>query len=170
MKAAGLLAAGVILLAFAPACGTPDSSFPPEAECPAPDPLPTSRSVAGIASPTEFLARIRTSTVAMLRARDQFASEYPDDTFYRRDAFRPDMAAFADAIICTASTLRSLESPIAGFDDWTGALHLTLDELISWTRFGREAVRSRNVSEYREFRAELDQRLAAVERVAFTSP
>lgn len=170
MSRVRLLGAGLVLLAFAPACGTPDSSFPPEAACPAPEPLPTSRSVSGVASPPEFLARVRKGTVDMLRARDQFAAEYPDDTFYRRDAFRPDMAAFADTLICAASALRTLESPIAGFDDWVGALHLTLDELISWTRFGREAVRSRNVSEYREFRAGLDQRLSAVERIAFTSP
>ena len=170
MRRAGLAAAGLVLLASAPACGTADSSFPAEPECPVPEPLPTSLSVAGVASPPEFLARVRNRTTDMLRARDRFASEYPDDTFYRRDSFRPDMAAFADELICTAEALSQLESPIAGFDDWTGALHLALDELVSWTRFGREAVRSRNVSEYREFRAGLDRRLAAVERVAFTSP
>lgn len=170
MRAGGALAAAVILLACAPACGTPDSSFPAETECRTPEPVPTSRSVDGMASPAGFLDRVRTSTVELLRSRDRFAAEYPDDTFYRRDAFRPDMAAFADELICTAAALRSLESPIAGFDDWTASLHLTLDELISFTRSGREAVRSRNVSEYREFRAGLDQRLAAVERVAFTSP
>lgn len=121
-------------------------------------------------SPAAFLAEVRASTASLLRLRDEFAARYPDDTFYRRDAFRPDMAAFADEMICTAEALRALESPIAGFDAWTAALHTSLDDLLESTRFGREAVRSRNVSEYREFREELDTRLAAVARVAFTSP
>ncbi len=165
-----LHAVGILLLATAPACGTANSSFPPPAECPPPAALPTSQTVAGIASPAAFLAEVRASAASLLRLRDDFAARYPDDTFYRREAFRPDMAAFADELICTAEALRALESPIAGFDPWTAALHSALDDLLEHTRFGREAVRTRNVSQYREFRGNLDARLAAVSRVAFTSP
>ncbi len=170
MRRAGVTLAGLVLLASAPACGTPDSSFPPEPVCATPEPIATSRSVVGVTSPAAFLMHIRNSTTELLRARDAFAEEYPDDTFYRRDAFRPDMAAFADNLICSASSLRQLESPIARFDGWTASLHIALDELLEWTRFGRDAVRSRNVSEYREFRAGLDERLSVVERIAYTSP
>lgn len=170
MIGARLALAGALILITAPACGTADSAFPDEPECSTLEPLPTSRSVAGVASPPAFLARVRSSTVDLLQYRDAFVEEYPDDTFYRRDAFRPDMAAYADQTICLATALRQLQSPIAGFDTWTASLHTALDELIAFTQFGREAVRSRNVSEYREFRAGLDQRLSVVERIAFTSP
>jgi hypothetical protein len=80
------------------------------------------------------------------------------------------MARFADDTICTALQLRGIASPVAGLDAWAARLHSALDELIAHTRFGREAVRSRNVSEYRQYRAGLEERLRAVELIAFTSP
>lgn len=160
-------AAPAVLMLLAVGCGTPDSSFPPEAEC-TPLALPTSSSVAGVTSPGAFLDAARDTALELQRLRNDFVAEYPDDTFYRRSSFRPDMGAFANATICAAQALRDIESPVAGLDAYTSTLHNALDELIAHTRFGRQAVQSRNVSEYRQYRRTLDTRLAAVTAIAFS--
>lgn len=156
-----------VLTFMAVGCGTADSSFPAEAEC-SPLALPTSSTVAGITSPDAFLDAARDTALELQRLRNDFVAEYPDDTFYRRSSFRPEMGAFANQTICVASALREIESPIAGLDTYTATLHTALDELIAHTRFGREAVQSRNVSEYRQYRRTLDTKLAAVTAIAFS--
>ncbi|HMO53236.1 MAG TPA: hypothetical protein PJ994_01910 [Tepidiformaceae bacterium] len=170
MRQLGAWLAAGFALAFAVACGTPDSAFPAEAECAPASPLPTSAAVAGMTSPQAFIDYVRRSTTELGLARSRFTSRYPDDTFYRRDAFRPDMARFADETICIARRLRDAQSPMAGLDAWTARIHAAVDDLIDHTWFGREAVRSRNVSEYRQYRAGMEQRHRALELIAFTSP
>jgi hypothetical protein len=93
---------------------------------------------------------------------DDFRSKYPSGNFSRQQEFRVDFADYADKTRCLAAYLRDLP-PLTPADEGADtALNTTLDDLLAHTEFGREAVRRRNVSEWREWRDNVDARINAV--------
>lgn len=157
--AAGALA--VIALA-ATACGAPASVVPEEPACATPAPLPTSRTTPGTVSVQAYFSRIRNGAGALYSAREELRAKYVDDTFYRREAFRPDFIAYADETICMARGLQEIAAPTASLAEFDQKFDAALASLIEHTVAGREAVRMRNVSDYREWFAGVDEKLAAV--------
>ncbi|MCC6959122.1 MAG: hypothetical protein IT301_04685 [Dehalococcoidia bacterium] len=168
MRALMALSSAVALLVSA--CGGNASSFPAEAECPAPAPLPTVRTAPGSVSTRAYLTRLRTSSESLVKLRDTLRASYPDDTFYRRDAFRPDFARYADETLCTAQAMLDLAAPDARFERYETNLDAALAELITHTRAGRDAVRQRNTSEYRDWYKDVDAKTRAVREAAFAQP
>ena len=162
---------GMLLLAVVAgltvACGSPASgAFPDEIECVQPAPVATSQQAPGTVSPAAYLARMRSGSETMERLRSGLRAKYAEDTFYRRDAFRPDFAAYADNTICTAQGMFDLAAPDARYEKYEADLDAALTALIEHTRAGREAVRARNVSEYRDWFKGADARIAAVKTAA----
>ncbi len=152
------------------ACGTPDSYFPAETVCPSPQAVPTSRAAPGTVSPQAFVGRIRAGARELAQARERLRESYPNDTFSRRESFRPDFAAYADRTLCLARELRGLPAPTERLAAWKAAVDGALDELIVHTAAGREAVRTRNVSEYRRWWRGVDARIEAVAAAADAAP
>ncbi len=150
-------------------CGGSSSAFPDEAECPAPSPLPTVRNQPGVVSFGSYLNRLRSSGETLSKLRADLRANYPDDTFYRRDTFRPDFAEYADQTVCLAEAMRSLDPPNSRFTDFDQQLDTALDALIEHTRAGREAVRTRNVSDYRKWFEDADAKIAAVRDLMLNS-
>ena len=148
-------------------CGGASPSFPEEAACPAPSPLPTSRTQAGVVPPNFYLSRVRTSADNLVKFRSDLRAKYADDTFYRRDEFRPDFAAYADQTVCTAQAMLDLSPPDARFEQFETKLDDALNALIEHTRAGREAVRARNVSDYRKCYEGADAKIEAVRAAAY---
>lgn len=161
MKARAVAAALASMLWLA-ACGSPSSAIPEEPECPAAAPLPTSRATPGTVSVQAYFSRIREGTGRLYQAREDLRSEYPEDTFYRRERFRPDFIAYADETICTARALRELSAPIPALEEFERRLDEALTALIEHTLAGRDAVRTRNVSAYRDWFAGADERIGEV--------
>jgi hypothetical protein len=102
------------------------------------------------------------------KLRSDLKSRYPEDTFYRREEFRPDFATYASQTVCTAQAMLELSAPAPQFVEYDASLDAALNDLIEHTREGREAVRSRNVSDYRDWYAGADARISAVRTVAFS--
>lgn len=148
-------------------CGGAATSFPEEAACPAPSPIPTSRTQPGVVTPNFYFARVRTSADNLVKARSDLRAKYADDTFYRRDEFRPDFAAYADQTVCTAQAMLDLSPPDARFEQFETKLDDALNALIEHTRDGREAVRARNVSDYRKWYDGVDAKIEAVRDAAY---
>jgi len=164
MKAAVLLAAAMGLTW---ACGSPaEGVFPDEIECVQPAPVATSQRAPGSVSPQAYTARMRSSSDTIERLRSGLRAKYAEDTFYRREAFRPDFAAYADETICTAQGMLDLTAPDARFEKYEADLDAALTALIDHTRAGREAVRARNVSDYRDWFKGADAKIAAVRTAA----
>lgn len=160
---AGLSGAIALIVA---SCGGGSGSFPEEAECPAPAPIATSRAQPGTTSPQAYTARMRSSSDALAKLRADLRGKYPEDTFYRRDAFRPDFASYADQTVCTAQAMIDVTAPDTRFREYESTLDATLEALIEHTRAGREAVRARNVSDYRKWFKDTDAKIAAVHDAA----
>lgn len=157
--AAAVLGALVLL---APACGSPSGAIPAGPACEAPAPLPTSRTTPGAVSVQAYFTRIRNGAAALYTAREQLRGKYSEDTFYRREEFRPDFVAYADETICTAQGLRELSAPVAALGEFDQKFDAALSDLIEHSLAGRDAVRTRNVSEYRAWFAGVDEKIAAV--------
>lgn len=165
MKTIALLMGAAVL--FGAGCGG-SSTFPEEAECPAPAPLPTSRAQAGAVPPQSYVSRLRSSADNVVKLRADLRAKYADDTFYRREEFRPDFAEYADQTVCTAQAMVALTAPDARFAEFETRLDVSLNALIEHTRAGREAVRARNVSDYRAWFKEADAKIAAVREAAYS--
>lgn len=155
-----------IALVFA-SCGGSSGSFPEEAECAAPAPIATSRALPGTISPQAYTQRMRSSSDALAKLRADLRAKYADDTFYRRDDFRPDFATYADQTVCTAQAMLDVTAPDTRFREYESTLDAALTDLVEHTRAGREAVRARNVSDYRKWFKDADAKIAAVHDAAF---
>ena len=156
-----------LLALLVASCGGGSGSFPDEAECPAPSPVATSRAQPGAVSPQAYTTRMRSSAETLARLRADLRAKYSDDTFYRRDGFRPDFAEYADQTVCAAQAMLDLSAPDARFKEYESTLDTALTALIEHTREGREAVRARNVSDYRKWFKDADAKIAAVRDAAF---
>jgi hypothetical protein len=154
---------------LAVACGG-GNTFPEESECAPAAPLPTVRSRPGIVSQQAYEQRIQNSTSNLENLRATLRGKYEDDTFYRRDGFRPDFADYADKTVCTAQAMLDLSPPNTNWTEYDAALDAALADLIDHTRFGREAVRKRNVSEYRQWFKDADRKINAVRQAANNRP
>lgn len=165
-----VLAAAVTAGLLAGGCGTPDANFPAETVCPSPQAVATSRATPGAVSPQAFVARIRGGAAELEQLRERLAEEYPGETFYRRESFRPDFAAYADATICLARELQALQAPVPRLEAWKANVDAALAALIAHTEAGRAAVRSRNVTEYRAWHRGVEERIGAVTAAADATP
>jgi hypothetical protein len=156
----------VVLAVGVMGCGTPDANFPAATVCPSPQAIPTGRGV----SEQAFVGRIRAGVWELAAARERLRAEYPGERFYRRETFRPDFAAYADRTLCLAQELRGLAAPTEPLAAWKAGVDVALEGLIAHTAAGREAVRTRNVSEYREWYRGVDARIEAVEAAVSAPP
>ncbi|MGE3075268.1 MAG: hypothetical protein AB7N24_16045 [Dehalococcoidia bacterium] len=161
-----LAMAGCCAAMFFAACGGSPSNFPDEVECPAPTPLPTSRANPGRVSPNGYVSELRNSAGRLEQLRATLRSKYPDDTFHQREEFRPDFADYASQTVCTAQAMFDIDPPDARFSDYDATLDTLLQDLIDFTRAGREAVKKRNVSEYRDWFDGVDAKISAVRQAA----
>jgi hypothetical protein len=158
------VAAGLAALLLAPlaiACSG-GGSFPDPAECSAVPPLPTSDLSPGNINRVAYENTLLDAVRRLQLYADEFRGKYPSGNFSRQQQFRVDFADYSDQTRCLATYLRDLppQSPDNGQPD--AALNAALDDLLAHTEFGREAVRSRNVSEWRQWRDGVDGKINAV--------
>lgn len=149
-------------------CGSGATTFPEEIECVEPAPLPTSRAAPGTISAQSYVNRLRSSADTLTKLRADLRAKYADDTFFRRSEFRPDFATYADQTICTARAMQALSAPDTRFAEFDSKLDVTLIALEDHMQLGREAVRARNVSDYRDWFKDADAKIAAVREAAYS--
>ena len=74
-----------------------------------------------------YFQRIQNSASNLENLRASLRGKYEDDTFYRRDEFRPDFADYADKTVCTAQAMLDLSPP-----DGRLRVYRTRDGARSW--------------------------------------
>ena len=105
--------------AMAFACGGGGGgNFPDETPCPAAPPVATSRATPGTTSADAYVRRIQSFAVNLERLRADLRGTYPEDTFYRREEFRPDFAQYASQTVCTADAMLQMSAPDARFAEY----------------------------------------------------
>ncbi|MBA4180894.1 MAG: hypothetical protein C0506_09935 [Anaerolinea sp.] len=163
MRGAGLLVLGVMLAPGLLACGGA-TLFPEPAPCVAPTAVPTTRSPS-----SQYFASVRRSVEQIATLREQLRASYPGDKFSRTSQFRLDFAAYADNTACVAQALMDIEPTTAAFEPYDADLDAALQALIEHTAAGREAVRKRNVSDYRAWYQGVDSKIDAVKTASNAS-
>ena len=152
----------IVAAAMSPACGSAGNAIPAEVVCGTPVPVPTSRAAPGSASTRAYWSRLQEGSSRLYQLREDLRGKYPEDTFYRREDFRPDFVAYADASICLARELLAIAHFPAQGDAFTDNLIGALDAFVAHSEAGREAIRTRNVSAYRDGYSAVDGQLAGV--------
>jgi hypothetical protein len=165
MRSAALRCAAAAGL-FAGLCSACSASgFPDPAPCasptsvPSPPPQGNRRDISGDFRyrQTLFLGADQlTKLVADFRLR------WPDGKFSRDSSFRSEFARYADQTRCLAAGLRALTPPGVAYADFVVAFQGALDRLVAAVGGAREGVKSRNVSDYRDWNTSIDGRIAAV--------
>jgi hypothetical protein len=155
---------GLVVLPMLVACGG-NGTFPEPAECIAPQPLPTSSRNPGNTNRLAYENTLLDGVRRLQTFANDFRGRWPSGNFSRQQDFRLDFAEYADETRCLATYLRDLPPLDASSTQPDEALNAVLDDLLEHTEFGREAVRRRNVSEWRQWRDGVDGKINAV-RVA----
>lgn len=144
-------------------CSAP-STFPEQEPCTAPSPSPTASPRGGTSG--QYFTEIRRSADGIVTLREQLRAAYPGDKFSRASQFRVDFATYADKTVCLAQFLKGVQPTNPSFAAFDAELEERLQALIDHTLAGREAVRKRNVSEYRDWYGGVDAKIEAVKSAA----
>lgn len=143
-----------VMAGLSAACGG-GTALPETEACPAATPTPRPRGQSG----SQFVYRraVTEGEAQLIALRERFQAEYPGDTFYRREAFRPDFAGWAAASACVVTDLAALTpGNTEAQRSYDVALEALLLEYTAAIEQGSEAVRARNTSDYQDFYARLD--------------
>lgn len=150
-----------LLALLASACGGA-SALPEARPCAVPTATPTvaRNTNAGF----QYLTTLRDGTGRLKNLTSDFRERWPDGRFYRQDNFRPEFAEYAGGSACITAALRALLVPpgvnqlpstrILEVKNRVDPLLLAFDAAF---RDGTEAVRTRNVTDYRSFNRRLDE-------------
>lgn len=155
----GILAAAGGLLLLLAGCGG-DGSFPAPAECAQAAPLPTA--TPGIPQRGAYFGALRNGADELESQLGELRANWPSGNFSRKAEFRLDFARYSDETRCVATYMRDLQPPGPEFAAFDENLGKALDDLLAHTESGREAVRKRNVSEWRQWRDGVDAKVEAV--------
>ncbi len=93
---------------------------------------------------------------------NQFRVRWPDGKFSRDSAFRTEFARYADESTCLATGLRNLNPPLPRYETFDVAFDAAATVMMKTISDGREAIKSRNVSDYRDWNGAIDGRLSEV--------
>ncbi|GAB4329539.1 MAG: hypothetical protein Kow0010_13960 [Dehalococcoidia bacterium] len=145
LSSALALATGASLLA---ACGS--GGFPDPGPCPPPTPI----AIREGASSEEIAFAYRRAVINGLdrieELADGFTARWPERELRNRSEFRTEFVAFAHAARCEAAGLNALEPPPFA-EQYHAELTAQMQELSRIMDDGLDAVRARNVSEFRRW-------------------
>ena len=162
-----LLALVLVATLFATACGSGGGALATAAECPAPSPLPTARP--RTFSDTPYVSQVNAYVERLMQLREEERAKYPDRTYSSSDDFRVTFATYADNTICTGTNMIQLQPTSTRVAQYKTALDAAVTAYIDHTKAGRDAVKSRNVSDYRRWYDGVDAKLQAVMTAARAS-
>jgi hypothetical protein len=155
---AAIAVAGSMLPLLAGCSG--EGSFPAPAECVQAAPLPTA--TPGVPQRGAYFSALRNGADELESQLGEFRANWPSGSFSRNTEFRLDFAKYSDETRCMATYMRDLQPPGPEFAAFDENLGKALDDLIAHTEFGRESVRKRNVSEWRQWRDGAEGKVEAV--------
>lgn len=159
---AGRLVLTLLLLGtlLASACGSGGGALSTTADCPSPSPLPSAHR--GSFTDGPYLTAVNTYVGRLQQLREDERAKYPDRTYNSSNDFRVTFASYSDDTICAGTDLLSLKPASPGTKAYKTKLDAAVTALIDHTKAGRDAVKSRNVSDYRRWYDGVDAKLQDV--------
>jgi len=168
-RAAAALFGVAVLAPVALACGG-GSHFPDPPECVEPTPTPSGREEQR-SSGFAYVVTLANGFEELQRLSDEFELRWPGQRFSSRREFREEFAMFAGESACLVNALIALEpTDPERFGAFEQEADAALQHYLNVLERGREAVRKRNVSKYREFHRELDDAQARLDALLDQRP
>jgi hypothetical protein len=158
MRSTFAIGCAVLLAATLAACG--GTSVPPVPACPTTVPPPAGSGPAQASR--AYSTSVRSLADALKALRDREKASFPDRSFSGSGDFRPQFISFADSSVCTATALRALTPPQGTNATLDTTIDAAVDAYIQHTRAGRQAVATRNVSDFHKWYDAADAKLQAV--------
>lgn len=146
---AGIAALAVLILLVAACGGT--TELPAAPPCTAPTATPTGR----LPTESRYRRTVMDGIDGLARLLSDFRGQWPDGKFSSKPEFREDFATYAGQAECLAETMKTLVAPppLSAFRSILGAL---MAEYETTLEAGKDAVRQRNVSKYRDWNRDID--------------
>ncbi|MCC6382111.1 MAG: hypothetical protein IT304_06345 [Dehalococcoidia bacterium] len=156
-RAMHLALTATLAVPFVTACGN-QTALPDVPPCSAPTPVPTARPNLSAAAAQEFRYRraIGDGTDRLARLLADFRAAWPGNKFSSKPEFRADFATYAGLAGCLAGDMRKLAAP-PRLTEFQQKLAPVLDDYLATLERGREAVRQRNVTNYRDWNKAIDE-------------
>lgn len=147
-RVASVVAAGPLLVSTF-ACGS--ASFPESPPCVKPSPTATPRGTSDRSNDALYRRHTMDGLARVEAANLTFRTTWPNDAPSNRQPFREAFVIYAAGMECMAGDLKALEPKGADYSEYNAAYDAAMDEVVEITGFGRDAVRSRNTSKYRDW-------------------
>jgi hypothetical protein len=150
------------------ACGG-TTSLPDPPPCATPTATPTLGPARGIrqvdATAFAYYRVVNDGSTKLHSLTRDFRDRWPDGKFYHQPEFRTDFVAFAGQSACLTGSLQALAgapeaSRLAGLKALIDPIFVNYETALN---AGREAVRTRNVTDYRAFNRRIDELAAQVD-------
>ena len=147
-RIAGVVAAAPVLVATV-GCGS--ASFPESPPCVTPSPTATPRGSSAASNDALFRRHTMDGLARIEAANLTFRTNWPNDAPSNRQPFREAFVAYAAGMECMAGDLKTLQPKGANYAEYNAAYDAAMEEVVEIAVFGRDAVRSRNTSKYRDW-------------------
>ena len=153
-RLAGGAAAAVILWPVVAACAG-GSSLPEAPACV--NATPTPRPTRATEADFRYLRTFQSGADKLQRLTDDWRAAWPDGKFSSRPEFRQEFVVYAGASRCLVDDLAAFApANAAGYGAFAAQMEAVLAQYRDAIDYGLEAVRKRNVSNYREFYRRID--------------
>lgn len=161
--AGALITAAGLIAPLAGACG--GSNLPEAPPCVAPTPFPMA--AGGMNPDFRYAVAVRDGVGKLESLTASFRLEWPDRRFSSRAEFRTEFVAYAGASTCVANDLLALTpAGTARYVEFEARFEPLVQAYLDVMAEGTKAVRTRNVSDYRQFHRHLDEAQAALAEAA----
>lgn len=152
----GLVAAAALSVPLAAGCGG-DGAFPEAEPCTAPTATPTRSATPPRGDPDRrYRELVRTGLVRVESMTTDFRLTWPYERPSSRQDFRQAFVVYARDLTCLAADLRALEPSTAQLEAFDTRFDEAMTKTIEVTEFGREAVRTRNTSKFKDWIKEVE--------------
>ncbi len=148
-----LIAAPVVSVLLA--CGG-TGSFPVAEPCVEPSPTPTPRRNSTNANDAIYARITSDGLIVLENFSREIRGRWPNDEPSNRVEFRQDYVDYVRDITCLATDLKALSPRGEELSAYDTEYDLVMDETIALAEFGRDAVKARNSSKYRQWSRDVD--------------
>jgi len=146
------------LLLFAPilaSCGA-GPTFPTLGPCPSPTAEPTRSPLRGQPGESDYRQALFVGIDQITKLTADFKSRWPGNGFSRDSSFRTDFATYADRSICVAQGMLAQVPPAGADSSFVEAFGSAVRDFVNAEGLARDGVKSRNVTVYRDWTANVD--------------
>ena len=155
------LAALLIAASLIASCGA-GPTLPAIGPCPSPTAIPARPGTRAQPGEGEYRQVLVGGIDQLTKLTADFKKRWPGTGFSRDSSFRPDFAKYADSSACVAQAMLSEVPPVGADPAFVEAFSSALHDFVNAEAQARDGVKSRNVTAYQDWVANIDGLINAI--------